>query len=348
MQPRRSALGRGLDSLISMDDTPARGSSAINEIALDKISPNPSQPRTTFSDESLEELAASIRELGIIQPLSLRKTGPDSYQIIAGERRFRAARLAGLESVPAYIRTASDSELTEMALIENIQREDLNAIATRAMAVLNPVKVVITNYPEGQTEMVEMENNPEDPTTGTHQMPFSREIYIERDDFMENPPKKFFRLAPDSEVRLKGAYIVKCTGVKKNDAGEIEEIYCTYDPESRSGMPGASRKVKGTLHWVSAATAVDATVRLYDRLFSVENPSAETDRDFRELLNPDSLIEVKGVKLEPFIAENARKGEKFQFQRVGYFTPDYDSTPDNLIFNCTIALKDSWEKAQKK
>lgn len=235
-----------------------------------------------------------------------------------------------------------------VSLLEHAVREDLNAIATRAMAVLNPVKVVITNYPEGQTEMVEMENNPEDPTTGTHQMPFSREIYIERDDFMENPPKKFFRLAPDSEVRLKGAYIVKCTGVKKNDAGEIEEIYCTYDPESRSGMPGASRKVKGTLHWVSAATAVDATVRLYDRLFSVENPSAETDRDFRELLNPDSLIEVKGVKLEPFIAENARKGEKFQFQRVGYFTPDYDSTPDNLIFNRTIALKDSWEKAQKK
>ena len=235
-----------------------------------------------------------------------------------------------------------------VSLLEHAVREDLNAIATRAMAVLNPVKVVITNYPEGQTEMVEMENNPEDLTTGTHQMPFSREIYIERDDFMENPPKKFFRLAPDSEVRLKGAYIVKCTGVKKNDAGEIEEIYCTYDPESRSGMPGASRKVKGTLHWVSAATAVDATVRLYDRLFSVENPSAETDRDFRELLNPDSLIEVKGVKLEPFIAENARKGEKFQFQRVGYFTPDYDSTPDNLIFNRTIALKDSWEKAQKK
>lgn len=235
-----------------------------------------------------------------------------------------------------------------VSLLEHAVREDLNAIATRVMAVLNPVKVVITNYPEGQTEMVEMENNPEDPTTGTHQMPFSREIYIERDDFMENPPKKFFRLAPDSEVRLKGAYIVKCTGVKKNDAGEIEEIYCTYDPESRSGMPGASRKVKGTLHWVSAATAVDATVRLYDRLFSVENPSAEIDRDFRELLNPDSLIEVKGVKLEPFIAENARKGEKFQFQRVGYFTPDYDSTPDNLIFNRTIALKDSWEKAQKK
>ena len=166
---------------------------------------------------------------------------------------------------------------------------------------------------------------------------------------MENPPKKFFRLAPDAEVRLKGAYIVKCTGVKKNEeTGEIEEIYCTYDPESRSGLPGASRKVKGTLHWVSAADAVDATVRLYDRLFSVENPGAEADKDFRELLNPQSLVEVKGVKVEPFIARNAEKGTKFQFQRIGYFTPDYDSTSDNLIFNRTIALKDSWEKAQKK
>ena len=150
-------------------------------------------------------------------------------------------------------------------------------------------------------------------------MPFCREIYIERDDFMENPPKKFFRLAPDSEVRLKGAYIIKCTGVKKNEAGEIEEIYCTYDPESRSGLPGANRKVKGTLHWVAAPTAVDATVRLYDRLFSVENPSAETDKDFRELLNPDSLIEVQGVKVEPFIAANARKGREIPVPARGIF-----------------------------
>ena len=205
-----------------------------------------------------------------------------------------------------------------------------------------------TNYPEGKTETVEMENNPENPEEGTHQMPFSREIYIERDDFMENPPKKFFRLAPDSEVRLKGAYIIKCTGIKKDADGNIEEIYCTYDPETLSGMPGASRKVKGTLHWVSAPHAVDATVHLYDRLFSVENPSAETDKDFRELLNPDSLKVVEHVKVEPFIAENAEKGKKFQFQRVGYFTPDYDSTPEHLIFNRTIALKDSWEKVQTK
>ena len=243
--------------------------------------------------------------------------------------------------------TKIEEAMISVSLLEHAVREDLNAISTRGMAVINPVKLVITNYPDDQNEMVEMENNPENPTSGTHTMPFSKEIYIERDDFMENPPKKFFRLAPDSEVRLKGAYIVKCTGVKKDADGNIEEIYCTYDPETRSGLPGSQRKVKGTLHWVDAKHAVDATVRLYDSLFSVENPSAETDKDFRELLNPESLIEIRGVKLEPFIAENARKGEKFQFQRIGYFTPDYDSTSENLIFNRTIALKDSWEKVKK-
>ena len=238
--------------------------------------------------------------------------------------------------------------LNSVSLLEHAVRDDLNAVATRGMAVMNPVKVIITNYPEDKVEMVEMENNPEDPSTGTHQMPFSREIYIERDDFMENPPKKFFRLAPEGEVRLKGAYIVKCTGVKKDADGNIEEIYCTYDPETRSGLPGSMRKVKGTLHWVSARHAVDATARLYDRLFNVENPAAETDRDFRELLNPDSLKVIEGIKVEPFLAENARPLEHFQFQRIGYFTPDKDSTPGHLIFNRTIALKDSWEKAQKK
>ncbi|MDE6279201.1 MAG: glutamine--tRNA ligase, partial [Paramuribaculum sp.] len=238
--------------------------------------------------------------------------------------------------------------LNSVALLEHAVREDLNAISTRVMAVLNPVKVVITNYPEGQTETVELENNPEDPAAGTHSMPFSREIYIEREDFMENPPKKFFRLAPGGEVRLKGAYIIKCPDVEKDADGNITTIYCTYDPETRSGLPGSMRKVKGTLHWVAADTAVNATVRLYDRLFNVENPGAETERDFRELLNPDSLKVVENVKLEPYIAENARPGEHFQFQRVGYFTPDYDSKPGNLIFNRTIALKDSWEKEQKK
>jgi glutaminyl-tRNA synthetase len=238
--------------------------------------------------------------------------------------------------------------LNSVGLLEHAVREDLNAVSTRGMAVINPVKVVITNYPEGAEEMVEMENNPENPAEGTHSMPFSREIYIERDDFMENPPKKFFRLAPEGEVRLKGAYIIKCTGVKKDDNGNIEEIYCTYDPETRSGLPGSMRKVKGTLHWVSAKHAVDATVNMYDRLFNVENPSAETERDFRELLNPDSLKVVKGVKVEPFLAENAKPGAHFQFQRIGYFTPDTDSKEGALIFNRTIALKDSWEKEQKK
>lgn len=238
--------------------------------------------------------------------------------------------------------------LNSISLLEYAVREDLNRIATRVMAVINPVKVVITNYPEGQVETVEMENNPELPDSGSHEMPFSRGIYIERDDFMENPPKKFFRLAPGGEVRLKGAYIIKCEDVVKDADGNITEIHCTYDPETRSGLPGSQRKVKGTLHWVSAAHAIDATARMYDRLFNVENPAAETDRDFREMLNPDSLQVINNIKVEPFVAQNAIVGTKFQFQRIGYFTPDYDSSTGNLIFNRTIALKDSWEKEQKK
>lgn len=243
--------------------------------------------------------------------------------------------------------TKIEEAMISMSLLEHAVREDLNAVATRAMAVINPLKVVITNYPEGQTEEVEMENNPEDPAGGTHKMPFSREILIERDDFMENPPKKYFRLAPGTEVRLKGAYIIKCDEVIKDAEGNVTELHCSYDPDTRSGLPGASRKVKGTLHWVSAPHATEVTVRLYDRLFSVENPSAE-EGDFRNLLNPDSLKVVKGVMVEPFIAENATPGTKFQFQRIGYFTPDKTSTPEAMVFNRTIALKDTWEKTQKK
>ncbi len=237
--------------------------------------------------------------------------------------------------------------LNSVSLLEHAVRDDLNRIATRVMGVINPVKVTITNYPEDKVETVNMENNPEQADAGVHEMPFSRELYIEREDFMENPPKKFFRLAPGSEVRLKGAYIIKCEDVVKDADGNITEILCTYDPDTLSGMPGANRKVKGTLHWVSARHAVDAEARIYDRLFDVENPAAETERDFREMLNPESLI-VKQIKVEPFVAENARQGEKFQFQRIGYFTPDYDSTPEKLIFNRTIGLKDTWEKVQKK
>lgn len=234
--------------------------------------------------------------------------------------------------------------LNDIELLEHTLRDDLNSRALRGMAVVNPLKVVIENYPEGQTETVQMETNPEDPEAGTHDMPFSREIYIDRDDFMENPPKKFFRLAPGAEVRLKGAYFIKCTDVIKDDQGNIIELRATYDPETRSGLPGANRKVKGTLHWVNAATARDAEVRMYDRLFAVENPGAETERDFRELLNPDSLQVIQNVKVEPWLIETATPGLPLQFQRVGYFTMDPDSTPDHPVFNRTIALKDSYKK----
>ena len=237
--------------------------------------------------------------------------------------------------------------LNHIELLEHSVREDLNKTATRVSAVVNPVKLIITNYPEDKTETILMENNPENPEEGKHEMPFTRELWIEREDFMENPPKKFFRLSPEKEVRLKGAYIIKCTGVKKDSNGEIEEIYAEYDPETKSGMPGADRKVKGTLHWVSVPTAVNVEVRDYDRLFKVENPSAE-EVDFRELLNPDSLIIREGVKLEPWAAEHAKPGDHFQFTRLGYYTVDPDSTPDLLVFNKTIGLKDTWAKELKK
>ena len=238
--------------------------------------------------------------------------------------------------------------LNDIGLLEHNIREELNRNAGRVSAVLNPVKVVITNYPEDKVEMMEMDNNPEQEGAGKHQMPFSRELYIERDDFMEEPPKKFFRLTPGKEVRLKGAYIIMCTGCTKDADGNVTEIQCTYDPDTLSGSAGSQRKVKGTLHWVSARHCVDAEVRLYDRLFAVENPSADTEHDFRELLNPDSLRVITDAKIEPFLAEAAKVGDTFQFQRIGYFTVDEDSTPGHLVFNRTIGLKDSWAKQQGK
>ncbi|MCH5226316.1 MAG: glutamine--tRNA ligase/YqeY domain fusion protein [Muribaculaceae bacterium] len=237
--------------------------------------------------------------------------------------------------------------LNHIELLEHSVREDLNKTATRVSAVINPVKLIITNYPEDKSETIMMDNNPEKPEDGKHPMPFTRELWIEREDFMENPPKKYFRLSPDKEVRLKGAYIIKCTGVKKNSEGDIEEIYAEYDPETKSGLPGSDRKVKGTLHWVSVPTAVDVEVRDYDRLFSVENPSAE-EGDFRDLLNPDSLVVREGVKLEPWAAQHAKPGDHFQFTRLGYYTVDPDSTENHLVFNKTIGLKDTWAKEMKK
>ena len=234
----------------------------------------------------------------------------------------------------------------DIGLLEHAVRENLNKTATRVNAVINPVKLIVTNYPEELVEMMETGNNPEDEAAGTRQIPFSRELYIEREDFMEDAPKKFFRMTPGQEVRLKSAYIVKCTGCKKDKDGNIEEIYCEYDEMTKSGMPESSRKVKGTLHWVSAAQAIKAEVRLYDRLFSVENPSADP-RDFRDLLNPDSLKVLTNCYVEPSL-QNARALDHFQFQRIGYFNVDPDSTPDHLIFNRTVSLKDSWAKEQNK
>ena len=235
--------------------------------------------------------------------------------------------------------------LNDYALLEAAVRDDLNARACRVSAVLDPVKLIITNYPEGQTEELEAVNNPENEADGSHTITFSRNLWIEREDFMEDAPKKFFRMTPGKEVRLKNAYIIKCTGCKKDESGKVVEIYAEYDPESKSGMEGANRKVKGTLHWVSTNHCMRAEVRIYDRLFMVENPSAD-ERDFHELLNPNSLCVLKNCYVENYLAEK-KPGEFLQFQRIGYFTPDLDSTPDKLIFNKTVGLKDSWAKMNK-
>ena len=232
--------------------------------------------------------------------------------------------------------------LNDVGLLEAAIREDLNQRSIRVSAVLNPVKLIITNYPEGQTEEMIAINNPENENDGSHAITFSRNLWIERDDFMEDAPKKFFRMTPGKEVRLKNAYIVKCTGCKKDDDGNIMEIYAEYDPESKSGMEGANRKVKGTLHWVSADHCRQTEVRVYDRLFSVENPGA-SEQDFRELLNPDSLSIDTCCYVEEFAADK-RPGDYLQFQRIGYFMADPDSTPEHPVFNKTVGLKDTWAK----
>ena len=232
--------------------------------------------------------------------------------------------------------------LNDYEMLEAAAREDLNRRALRVSAVINPVKLIVTNYPDNQVEELTTVNNPENPEEGTHTITFSKHLWIERDDFMEEAPKKFFRMVPGKEVRLKNAYIVKCTGCKKNADGEIEEIYCEYDPLSKSGLEGANRKVKGTLHWLSVDHCLPAEVRIYDRLFAVENPSA-SDKDFRELLNPDSLMVLKNCFVEQYAAEQ-QENRYLQFQRIGYFTYDKDSSMQHLVFNKTVGLKDNWKK----
>lgn len=275
--------------------------------------------------------------------------------LVAGWDDPRMPTLCGMRRrgySPESIRKFIDSigytkfdALNDMALLEAAVREDLNKKATRVSAVLNPVKLVLTNYPEGQTEEMVSVNNPEDETAGTHTITFSKNLWIERDDFMEDAPKKFFRMTPGKEVRLKNAYIVMCTGCTKDENGNIIEIQAEYDPQSKSGMEGANRKVKGTLHWVSADHCQKAQVRVYDRLFNVENPSAD-ERDFRELLNPDSLQTIDNCYVENYAAER-KPGEYLQFQRIGYFMADVDGAPGHLVYNKTVGLKDTWAKQNK-
>ena len=274
-------------------------------------------------------------------------------KLVSGWDDPRMPTLCGLRRrgyTPQSIRNFVDSigytkydGMIDVSLLEFAVREDLNKKAIRISGVIDPVKLILTNYPEGQVEEMEAVNNPEDESMGSRVVKFSRELWIERDDFMEEAPRKYFRLTPGNEVRLKSAYIVKCTGCKKDENGNITEVYAEYDPMTKSGLPEANRKVKGTIHWVSAPHAIDAEVRLYDRLFMVEDPAGEKEQDFRELMNPDSLIVKKNCKLEEYLAD-ARPMDSFQFQRIGYFNVDKDSTPENLVFNRTVALKDSWKK----
>ena len=235
--------------------------------------------------------------------------------------------------------------LNDYAMLEAAAREDLNKRSTRVSAVINPVKLVITNYPDGKVESMEAIDNPEDPESKTHTIEFSKNLWIEKDEFMEDAPKKFYRLSVGREVRLKNAYIIKCTGFKKDENGEVEEIYCEYDPMTKSGMPDSNRKVKATLHWLSCEHCLPAEVRLYDRLFSVENPSAD-ERDFRELINPNSKEVRTNCYVEKYLSQ-FKPLDYLQFQRLGYFTLDYDSTPDHLVFNKTVGLRDNWVKQSK-
>ena len=266
----------------------------------------------------------------------------------------RMPTLAGLrrrgytpESIRRFcdlVGVAKRQNVIEISLLEHAIRDDLNAKASRVLAVLKPLKVVIENYPEGQVDYLDAVNNPEDPDAGTRQLPFTRELYIERADFMEDPPRKFFRLAPGREVRLRYGYFITCTDVIKDDAGEVVELRCTYDPETRGGQSPDGRKVKGTIHWVSARHAVDAEVRLYDHLFTSERPDEEAD--FLSTLNPDSLQVLSNAKLEPSLAD-AQPGDRFQFERLGYFAVDPDSETGSPVFNRTVSLRDTWGKISK-
>lgn len=312
--------------------------------ALDQIVEGDYRPRQIeFARLNLSYTVMSKRKL-----LELVKdnhvTGWDDPRMptISGFRR-RGYTPESIRNFADRIGVAKRDNVIDVSLLEFSVREHLNQIAPRALAVLDPVKVIITNYPEGEVEELELNNNPNDENAGTRIVPFTKELFIERGDFMEDPPKKFFRLGPGREVRLIGAYIISCEDYKKDADGNISEIYCTYDPDTKSGGSGAKRKVKGTIHWVSAEKAVDAEVRQYDRLFVDEDPNGHKDKDFKEFLNPDSLKILSNCKIEPAFAD-VKPGDSMQFQRLGYFCMDKESSSEKLIFNRTVPLRDSWAK----
>ena len=312
------------------------------------------RPRQTeFNKLNLNYILLSKRNLLVLVNEGLVSGWDDPRMpTICGFRR-RGYTPSGIHKFIDKIGYTTYDALNDFALMESAIREDLNATATRVAAVVNPVKLVIANYPEGQIEEMDAINNPEDETAGSHKIAFSRELWIEKEDFMEDAPKKYFRMTPGNEVRLKNAYIVKCTGCKKDENGNVVEVYAEYDPDTKSGLPGANRKVKGTIHWVSCEHCLQAEVRMYDRLWKVENPRDEMARlkdeglssleAMKQMMNPNSL-EVRPVcYVEEFLAD-AKPLDHFQFQRIGYFTVDKDTTPGHLVFNRTVALKDTWAK----
>jgi glutaminyl-tRNA synthetase len=326
----------------------------LKEIRGEGDNMDDNRPRQTeFNKLNLNYILLSKRNLLVLVNEGLVSGWDDPRMpTICGFRR-RGYTPSGIHKFIDKIGYTTYDALNDFALMESAIREDLNATATRVAAVVNPVKLVITNYPEGQIEEMEAINNPEDETAGSHMIAFSRELWIEKEDFMEDAPKKYFRMTPGNEVRLKNAYIVKCTGCKKDENGEVVEVYAEYDPDTKSGLPGANRKVKGTIHWVCCERCLEAEVRMYDRLWKVENPRDELARlqgegktsleAMKEMMNPNSL-EVRPVcYVEEFLA-NAKPLDHFQFQRIGYFTVDKDSTPGHLVFNRTVALKDTWAK----
>ncbi len=319
----------------------------LDKILEDEPTPEVRTRQIEFARLNINYTVMSKRKLLELVQLKVVSGWDDPRMPTISGLRRRGYTPESVKMFTEKVGVAKRDNVIDIALLEHCVREDLNKKAIRVNAVLDPIKLVITNYPEDKVEMLDTVNNPEDETMGSRTIPFCRELYIERDDFMEEPPKKYFRLGPDREVRLKSAYIVKCEGLKKDENGNIVEIHCTYDPESRSGSEGSARKVKATLHWVSARHAIEAEVRLYDRLFLDSEPDGHKDKDFKEFLNPDSLKVLSNCKLEPMLAD-AKPLEQFQFQRLGYFSVDPDSKEGIPVFNKTVGLKDTWARISNK